>query len=334
MMKNFFAALATFFCFAVPTIGFGASVPLEKIRFPYATIGWQSLPFWLAKEAKLYEKHGLEVDMLFEAAGPLLVQAMLAGQSNIAGLGGPAIISNVLKGGDIIQLAAIVKTFTIPMYVQPKITELAQLRGQKLGVTRFGTVTHLTAQAILQNARISDVTIIQTGGIPESAAALSSGTIAAAMVSPPQSLLVREQGFRELVGVRQLRDMNIRFVEYGIAARRSWAEKNSDTVKRFMRASFEGLKRVFDDKALSLKVLSKYGKIDEQRMLEESYDFAIDAFSKDATVPAQAVEAMIEQMISVKLIEPDAKKTPVAAYYDNRYVNELEKEGFFKKLWQ
>ena len=128
--------------------------------------------------------------------------------------------------------------------------------------------------------------------------------------------------------------MNIRFVEYGIAARRSWAEKNSDTVKRFMRASFEGLKRVFDDKALSLKVLSKYGKIDEQRMLEESYDFAVDAFSKDATVPAQAVEAMIEQMISVKLIESDAKKTPVAAYYDNRYVNELEKEGFFKKLWQ
>ena len=166
MVKNLFAALARFLCFAVPTIGFAASVPLEKVRFPYATIGWQSLPFWMAKEAKLYEKHGLEVDMLFEAAGPLLVQAMLAGQSNIAGLAGPAIISNVLKGGDIIQLAAIVKTFTIPMYVQPKITELAQLRGQKIGVTRFGTVTHLTAQAILQNARISDVTIIQTGGIP------------------------------------------------------------------------------------------------------------------------------------------------------------------------
>ncbi len=73
MVKNLRVAIAMFLCFAVPTIGFGASVPLEKVRFPYATIGWQSLPFWLAKEARLYEKHGLEVEMLFEAAGPLLV---------------------------------------------------------------------------------------------------------------------------------------------------------------------------------------------------------------------------------------------------------------------
>ncbi|HYT56387.1 MAG TPA: hypothetical protein VEQ38_16915 [Verrucomicrobiae bacterium] len=95
------------------------------------------------------------------------------------------------------------------MYSQPTIKELAQLKGQKVGVSRLASVSHLTAQSILQRAGVTGVTIIQTGGIPESTAALSSGNVAAAMVPPPQSVLLRENGFRELVGAKQLREMNI-----------------------------------------------------------------------------------------------------------------------------
>ncbi len=80
------------------------------------------------------------------------------------------------------------------MYSQPTIKELAQLKGQKVGVSRLASVSHLTAQSILQRAGVTGVTIIQTGGIPESTAALSSGNVAAAMVPPPQSVLLRENG--------------------------------------------------------------------------------------------------------------------------------------------
>jgi hypothetical protein len=70
-------------------------------------------------------------------------------------------------------------------------------------------VSHFTALAIFQRAKVSDVTIIQTGGIPESMAALSSGNVAGAMVTPPQSVLLKEKGFRELVGIKQLERMNV-----------------------------------------------------------------------------------------------------------------------------
>lgn len=315
--------------------GTSTAVALDKVKFLYSPIAWQSLPWWMAKEAKLFEKNGLDVEIFFEGASSVIVQAMLAGELGLAGLAGPAVVSNVLKGGDIIQVAAVVKTFTIPMYVHPSITELAQLKGKKVGVSRFGSVSHLTAQAVLQRAGITDVTIIQTGGIPESTAALSSGSVAGAMVPPPQSVLLREKGFRELVGIKQLREMNIRFIENGIAARRSYAEKNPDIVKRFMKAAFEGQRRMYDDKEFTMKAIAKYTKIDDPKMLEESYRFAIDAFAKDPRVPPEALEALVEQMISLKTIEAaDAKKTPTAAYYDNRYIDELDKEGFFKKLWQ
>ncbi|TMB69890.1 MAG: ABC transporter substrate-binding protein [Deltaproteobacteria bacterium] len=326
---------ALFLASALLSLGRIDGATLEKIRFPYSPIAWNSLPWWMAKEARFFEKYGLDVEMNFEGASSVIVQAMLAGEANFAGLAGPAVVSNVVNGGDVIQVAAVVKTFTIPMYSQPSINEVAQLKGQKVGVSRFNSISHIAALNIFQRAGVTGATIIQTGGIPESAAALMSGNVAAAMVPPPQSVMLREKGFRELIGVKQFREWNIPVVENGVASRRSYAEKNPDVVKRFIRAAFEGIRQIYNNKELTMKTLAKYTKITDQKLLDESYRFSVEALSKDAFMPAEAFNALVEQMVSQKSIDAAAaKKIPVSAYFDNRYVDELEKEGFFKKLWQ
>ena len=326
---------ALFLASALLSLGRIDGATLEKIRFPYSPIAWNSLPWWMAKEARFFEKYGLDVEMNFEGASSVIVQAMLAGEANFAGLAGPAVVSNVVNGGDVIQVAAVVKTFTIPMYSQPSINEVTQLKGQKVGVSRFNSISHIAALNIFQRAGVTGATIIQTGGIPESAAALMSGNVAAAMVPPPQSVMLREKGFRELVGVKQFREWNIPVVENGVASRRSYAEKNPDVVKRFIRAAFEGIRQIYNNKELTMKTLAKYTKITDQKLLDESYRFSVEALSKDAFMPAEAFNALVEQMVSQKSIDAAAaKKNPVSAYFDNRYVDELEKEGFFKKLWQ
>jgi len=326
---------ALFLASALLSLGRIDGATLEKIRFPYSPIAWNSLPWWMAKEARFFEKYGLDVEMNFEGASSVIVQAMLAGEANFAGLAGPAVVSNVINGGDVIQVAAVVKTFTIPMYSQPSISEVAQLKGQKVGVSRFNSISHIAALNIFQRAGVTGATIIQTGGIPESAAALMSGNVAAAMVPPPQSVMLREKGFRELVGVKQFREWNIPVVENGVASRRSYAEKNPEVVKRFIRAAFEGIRQIYNNKELTMKTLAKYTKITDQKLLDESYRFSVEALSKDAFMPAEAFNALVEQMVSQKSIDAAAaKKIPVSAYFDNRYVDELEKEGFFKKLWQ
>jgi len=124
-------------------------------------------------------------------------------------------------------------------------------------------------------------------------------------------------------------------VENGLATRRSYAEKNSEQVKRFIKASFEAIRRMVDNKDLTMKTIAKYTKITDEKMLEESYRFAVDAISKDAAVPHDAMAALVEQLVNLKSIEASAaKKFAPTAYYENRYVNELELEGFFNKLWQ
>ena len=319
------------------SIGFAAGVchSADKIKLPYSPIGWESLPWFIGKEGGYYEKYGFDVDMFFQGASSEVIQAMLAGDANFAGIAGPAIISNVIGGGDVIQIAALVKTFTIPLYSQPSIKTLNDLKGQKVGVSRFGAVTHITALSVLQRAGIlKDVTIVQTGGISESAAAIASGAVAAAAVLPPQSLMLKDKGFRELVGLKELKELNIPFVENGLAVRRSFANKNPDLVKRFLKASLEGLKRVLEDKAFTMKVLAQYTKITDPKLLEDSYQWSIDSFVKDPRIPLDAEKALADQMVQLKLVDATAAaKILPTAYFDNQYVEALEKEGFLKKLW-
>jgi len=307
----------------------------DKIKFPYSPISWNSLPWWMAKDAGHFERNGLDVDMFYEGASSVIVQAMLAGEANFAGLAGPAVVSNVLNGGDVIQIAAVVKTFTVPMFSAPTIKEVAQLKGQKVAVSRFGSISHIAALNIFQKAGVTGATILQSGGTPESAAMLMSGAVAAAMVPPPQSLMLKEKGFNELVGVKQFREWNIPVVENGVAARRGFVEKNPSIAKRFIRAAFEGIRTIYDNKELAMKTLAKYTKVNDPNILEESYRFSVDALSKEGFMPTEAFTALVEQLVTQKSIDEAAsKKLPVTAYFDNRYVNELEKEGFFKKLWQ
>ena len=99
-----------------------AAEKLDKVRFTYAPLSASGFLWFIAKDAGLFEKHRLDVDMYFEGASPIMVQSILAGENQLAGMGGPAVVTNVLQGGDVIQIAAITHTFTTPMYVQPSIT--------------------------------------------------------------------------------------------------------------------------------------------------------------------------------------------------------------------
>jgi ABC-type nitrate/sulfonate/bicarbonate transport system substrate-binding protein len=312
-----------------------AAEKLDKVRFTYAPLSASGFLWFIAKDAGYFEKNRLDVDMYFEGASPIMVQSILAGENQLAGGLGPTAVTNVLQGGDVIPVACITHTFTTPMYVQPSITSLQQLRGKKVGVSRIGAVSHLTADSILRRARVGDVTIIQTGGIPESMAAIMTGNVDGAMVNPPNNIILREKGFREIVGAKQLKEMNLRFPENGVMAKRTWAEKNADVVKRFIKSLAEGLKRMHDDKEFAIKTLSKYTKVTDAKSLDESYRWGIDSFYNDFKTPPEAMKLMVDQLASSRMIDPNlAQKTPLTAYYENRYVEELEREGFFKKLWQ
>ena len=148
--------------------------------------------------------------MVYVGASAVIVQSMLSGSSNVAGFGGPAVITNVLRGGDIIQVAAMAPYFTQSLFVRPDIRDLRSLQGKKIGITRFGSVTDFALRTIIERHNIKEVNILQMGGFPEAVAGLSRGAIDGAVFSPPHNFRMLKEGFRELVSQKDLRALGQR----------------------------------------------------------------------------------------------------------------------------
>jgi ABC-type nitrate/sulfonate/bicarbonate transport system substrate-binding protein len=307
---------------------------MKKVLLPFSPIGINCLPWFVAKEARIYEKYGIDVDPVFVGASSALIQSMLSGAADMAGSGGPAIIANVLKGGDIIQVTAMVPRFTQSIMVKPDIKKPEDMLGRKIGVSRLGTVTHFALQTALDGYGVKGVTILQMGGQPEAVAGLVRGSVDGAVFSPPYNFQLKKQGYTELVSPNDLQRFTA-FITNGIIARRSAVEKDKDSLIRLIKSTAEAIKLITIDKEFTKKVITKWMPLKDQDLLEEVYRFAAENYDKVGTVPESALSAMVKQMVQSNLVDAKiAGNTPLTAYYDNRYVEEVKRSGFFDQLWK
>jgi len=307
---------------------------MKKVPLPFSPIGINCLPWFVAKEARIYEKNGIDVDPVFIGASSALFQSMLSGAADMAGSGGPSIISNVLQGGDIIHVTAMVPRFTQSIMVKPEIKKPEDMKGKKIGVSRLGTVTHFALQTALDGYGVKNVTILQMGGQPEAVAGLVRGSVDGAVISPPYNFQLKKQGYNELVSPNDLQKLT-EFITNGIVARRSVVEKDKDSLIRLIKSTAEAIKLITTDREFTKKVITKWMPLKDADLSEQAYRFATENYSREGTVPEGALRAMVKQMVQSNLIDAKmAANTPLTAYYDNRYVEEVKRSGFFDQLWK
>ncbi len=308
---------------------------LKKVPLPFSPIGLSSLPLFVANEARLYEKYGIDVDVIFVGASSALFQAMLSGAADLAGSGGPAVISNVLRGGDIIQVAVTLPRFTQSIMVKPEIKKPQDLAGKKIGVSRLGTVTHFALQTALDVYGVKGVSILQMGGQPEEAAGLVKGVIDGAVVSPPYNFQLKRQGFNEVVSPNDLQKVGADFITNGIAARRAAVEKDKEPLIRLIKSVAEATKVIITDRDFTRRVINKWMPMKDQELLAQIVSFAGESFAKEPFVPEGAIRTIVKEMAQSNLIDAKAAASiPLTAYYDNRYVDEVKRSGFFNQLWK
>jgi ABC-type nitrate/sulfonate/bicarbonate transport system substrate-binding protein len=307
---------------------------MKKVPLPFSPIGINCLPWFVAKEARIYEKHGIDVDPVFIGASSALIQSMLSGAADMAGSGGPSIISNVLQGGNIIHVTAMVPRFTQSIMVKPEIRKPEDMSGKKIGVSRLGTVTHFALQTALDGYGVKGVTILQMGGQPEAVAGLVRGSVDGAVFSPPYNFQLKKQGYNELVSPNELQKFTA-FITNGIVARRSVVEKDKDSLIRLIKSTSESIKLITVDREFTKKVITKWMPLKDPDLLEQVYRFATENYAKEGAVPEAALSSMVKQMVQSNIIDAKlAANTPLTAYYDNRYVEEVKRSGFFDQLWK
>jgi NitT/TauT family transport system substrate-binding protein len=324
--------LALFLFFAVCDFSAQAAT---KISFPFTPISAASLPWWVAKESHYYEKHGLDVDMIYVGASPVIIQAMLGGQAGVGAGGGPPLVANVLQGGDIVQVATTIPYAIQSLIVKPDIRTAADLAGKKVGISRLGAIPHYTLQAIVKLYNVQGINIVQTGTTTQAITSLSQGLVDGIITSAPFTFRLMKDGYRELVSPKDFKKAGVEFLIQGLVARKSFAVKNREVVIGMIKATMEGVRQLFANEKQTKAVLAKYTRQTDPDILDQTYRFALEVFIKDPTVTAASIQPIVQQSAQFNLVDAKlANSTPMTAYYDNSYVEELKRSGWLAELWK
>ncbi|MEK6600520.1 MAG: ABC transporter substrate-binding protein [Candidatus Binatota bacterium] len=289
----------------------------------------QSMP-WIAQEAGLFKKYDLDVQLIFVTPGAPAVAAILTGDSELSVQGAGALSRALVQGNREVQFIGGIKNIlTHSVLAKPEIKGPENLRGKRIGVSRIGSNPHYFAAQALRRFGLEprDVSFIQTGGAPETLAALVAQGIDAAVLTSPTDAQALGLGYHYVIYGPDLR---IPYAATTFNARRSVIAKRPQVLGRFMRAMAESAKILHMDKEFTYKVLGKYLRIDDRRILEAGYNAEIKALEPRLAMKLESFQANLDEIAP---IEPRAKNVKPQEMIDTRYLDEMEKSGFFDQLW-
>src|SRR5689334_1866651 len=322
-MKKPLAALvaAMLWC---PWASSPASAQMTKLKAAYSAESSWSLATWVAYDAGFFKKYGLDVDLVLIRSAATITAALIAGETPMIQLGGNGTIQAALQGADTVNVQTLVSIIPQSLVVTPEIKTPEDLKGKRVGVSRFGALSDLVIRRYLRKFGIDpakDVTIVQVGGIPELLAAMKAGAISAGSLSPPVLTAAKKAGFKELGDFESL---DYKYPAVAIATTRSFIQRQRPTALNFLRAEIEGIHGIRTQKNFAVNVLKKYMRISDPDILEEGYRYALRFIQPRPFPSVEETRAVLEE-----LKRPDAKPEN---FIDLSLMQELEKERFFDKL--
>jgi NitT/TauT family transport system substrate-binding protein len=306
-------------------------VHAAPLRVAYSAISGAMAPLWTTQEGGYFRREGLDIELPYIGGGTLLIQSMLGGDVQFAYGPSVPVVNSALRGADLVFIANTGDTLIYSVMTKPEIKEPGDLKGSKIGVTRIGGSADLALDYALKRwglQRGRDVIVLQTGGLPESLAALRAGVVHGAVLSPPNNLLAKKAGLREMVDIGQL---GIVFPNTALSTTRSFVKSNRDVVIRFLRALGEGQYRLRNDKDFSVKVLSKYTKTTDPEILGELYQIYGVRYTGQQ-IPYVRLEGVDEILKGID--SKEARQAKPIDFVDNSLLKDVEQTGLFKKLYR
>ena len=311
------------FCTAV-------SAQLTKVTIGNNTLSTNGLPAWMAKEAGIFGRNGLDVQIVYFRGGTITAMALIARETPISQVSGPPIVSAALKGADAVMVAAGNVVSEYWLMSKPELKTGAQLKGGSVAIATFGGLSDSLSRIALQKLGLNpakDVTLVQIGTIPERLSALESGKVQAAMLNAPDNFRAQKRGLYNLVEVR------LPYQGIGVGTTRTFIRENPDVVRRYVKSQIEAVHRLKTDREAGIRVLGKYLNIQDREVLEKAYDDAIT----DEKLPRKqypSLEGIKKILEPLGETDPKAKAAKPEDFVDMRFIKELDDSGFIDELYK
>jgi NitT/TauT family transport system substrate-binding protein len=304
----------------------------RALRVAYPAPAGGFLPLWAAEDAGIFKKHGLAVELIAVGSSTRGIAAMISGYLDILAGGGNSGITSQLQGlTDLALFGNVIQTFLFSVMTQPSINDVSQLRGKRMGVTRFGGTLDFAARYYLKRHGIEagkDISFLQIGAMPDIAVAVASGAIESGVVGVPQNLLAKKQGLRELA---DLSESGARYALAAFVAKRSTLSENHELMVRFMKTQVEAIHFLKARPKEGMEILKRYTRIDDPEILKPAYDQHIKLFPRVPEIFPEDLKLVLEE---VALTNPKAKTANPASFIDGRAVKEVIASGFVEQLYR
>jgi NitT/TauT family transport system substrate-binding protein len=316
-------------CLAWTQAGYPQTKPLKKIRVGVPAVSMGNIIIFVTKEGRLFEKHGLDAEIITMNGSGIASKALISGNIEISPIATPTVISANLAGSDMAILAHTMPGVIHALMVKPEIKRPEELKGKKIAVSSLGSLTDFLVRYIARKKGLNpdrDITLIQTGGDAERIVALKSGVVDGAAMSHPGYGRAQRMGFSMLWD--SAKEVNYPWME--ITTRKSTIKSDRETIMNYMKAHLEGIALFKKDPEFSKQVIKKTLRLDDADLVNESYEIFSKAF---IPAPYPNLEGMKTSFEYVATTRPDVWKHKPEEFADLSFVEELDKSGFIKKLY-
>jgi NitT/TauT family transport system substrate-binding protein len=309
----------------------------RAITASYAAVSQSYSAIWVAREAGMFERNGLDVKLVFVGSGATNIQALINNDVQIAVTGTAAIVSAAAGGVDLVIVGSMYDGLLFDLIADRTIKTASDLRGKKIGISRFGGSSHYAVVAMVKKMGLDparDVIIVQAGTDRMRAGAIVNGAIHATVVTPPVDQKYKDLGIHKLLSIK---DLDIPFVNDAIVVTRGYFRENPGTVRNFLRALVESFAfyKNSSNRDMVVKIMAKYLALDagrDREVLGEMYDlFAREYYRKLPLVSTAGLNAVIN---GVAEGDPKARHLAAERLIDDSILREMEKSGFVDSLYR
>ena len=296
----------------------------------YAGFAGFQAPVWAPKEFGLFNKYGFNGDLVFISGSVRQIQAILGNSIQFGQVDAATALTAIHNGADLVIISGSLNSFPYSFVTSKDIRKPEDLSGKKIGILAVGGATETATFLALKAWSLprQSVTIFPTGDSASRIIALTTKAIDGTMLSYPDINEALRLGHQEFAKMSEVKGTS--FPMNVMVARRSWVDKNRDTVKRFQQAHAEGVYQFMNNKERGLTVLSKWLRFKNPRAIDETYQYFAKSFSFPTRVSHEGLRNTLE-IIAQRT--PSAKvDMNIAKYLDESTLDELDREGFFKRF--
>ena len=296
-----------------------------SLRAVYNALSGVMAPIWVAQDAGLFTKQGLNIDLKYLAA-TTAVQGMVGGGEEV-GLVGNQGIDAKLEGADLTYVASSLPVFVFQLYARPEIKTVSDLRGKVVAVTQPAASTDYAMRIVLKRNGLEpdkDVRILYAQDINGVLTSVSAGNAAAGIMSAPTSIRAKAAGIKSLLDITALK---VPFLFTAVLSSPKVIREKNEALTRFLRAYIESLAVIRKDKETTMRSMGKFLKTTDQAVLESVYDDYKDVFPVTPLMSVAEVKAVLDAAKS-----PKAKTMKPEEFFDNSIVQKIQASGFIEQV--